>query len=76
MREAVAGTPPDPATPSRQSCRDEGMVCSPWYGVADNRPNGLIMCVRKAAYELSAKSRAEHNGQPLVQLRNLNALPK
>jgi hypothetical protein len=55
--------------------RDDGMVCSPWYGVAAHRPNGLIMCVRKAAYAMSAKSRAEHNGQQLVQLRNLNALP-
>jgi hypothetical protein len=45
---------------------DDKMSFSPWHGVAEHRPIGSIMRVRKAAYEMSSAFRAKHNG---VELR-------
>ncbi|MDY7540393.1 catalase family protein [Undibacterium sp. 5I1] len=45
----------------RSKAIDDGMSFSPWHGVVAHRPLGSIMRIRKAAYEMSAKFRAEHN---------------
>lgn len=46
---------------------DQGMAFSPWHGIAAHRPIGSIMRVRKAAYELSKKMRALHNGAAVTE---------
>jgi hypothetical protein len=61
---------------ARSSAVDDGMAFSPWHGVAAHRPIGSIMRVRKAAYEMSAKFRAERNGQQMAEPRNLDAFPR
>jgi hypothetical protein len=54
---------------------DEGMSFSPWHGLADHRPLGAINRVRKAAYEMSAKQRAQRRGAALVEPSSLDRLP-
>lgn len=54
---------------------DDGMSFSPWHGIAAHRPIGSIMRVRKMAYALSAKFRAERNGQPMLEPEHLNDFP-
>ncbi len=44
---------------------DDGMSFSPWHGVAEHRPVGNIMRVRRATYAASAAFRASHNGCPI-----------
>ncbi len=41
---------------------DGALSFSPWHGLAAHRPLGSIMRVRKAAYDMSARFRVEHNG--------------
>ena len=54
---------------------DDGMSFSPWHGIQAHRPLGSIMRVRKAAYEMSSKFRAEHNGSEMIEPRNLDGFP-
>lgn len=54
---------------------DDGFSFSPWHGLAAHRPLGAIMRMRKAAYEASARFRAERNGRPTDEPRDLDALP-
>lgn len=54
---------------------DDGMSFSPWHGVASHRPIGSIMRVRKAAYEMSARLRAERNGHSVKEPASFDALP-
>lgn len=51
---------------------DDNMSFSPWHGIAAHRPIGSIMRVRKMAYEMSARFRAERNGTEMVEPANLN----
>ena len=44
---------------------DDGMVFSPWHGLAAHRPLGGIMRSRQPAYEMSSQFRSERNGCPL-----------
>lgn len=60
---------------ARSKVVDDGMSFSPWHGIAAHRPIGSIMRVRKMAYEMSARFRAERNGQPMVEPENLNDFP-
>jgi hypothetical protein len=60
---------------ARSRAIDDGMAFSPWHGIAAHRPIGSIMRVRKVAYELSAKFRADRNGQPMLEPDNLDNLP-
>jgi hypothetical protein len=56
---------PQPAwNDERQAALDAGLAFSPWHALAAHRPLGSIMRVRKAAYQASARFRAEHNKQP------------
>lgn len=51
---------------------DDGLSFSPWHGLAAHRPLGAIMRIRKAAYEMSARFRAEHNHCPIREPRQLD----
>ena len=59
---------------ARSSAIDDGMSFSPWHGIADHRPIGSIMRVRKVAYEMSAEFRAGHNGRAISEPRELDSL--
>jgi hypothetical protein len=48
---------------------DDGMAFSPWHGLAQHRPLGGVMRVRKPAYEMSSGFRATHNGCPMHEPR-------
>ena len=60
---------------ARSRAIDDGMAFSPWHGIAAHRPIGSIMRVRKVAYELSAKFRADRNGGQTLEPDNLDDLP-
>jgi hypothetical protein len=60
---------------ARSAAVDDGMSFSPWHALADHRPLGSIMRVRKVAYEQSAKFRADKNGKPVVEPRTPPQLP-
>lgn len=51
---------------------DEGMVFSPWHGLAAHRPLGGVMRVRRPAYEHSAEFRGRHRGCPIHEPRSLD----
>jgi len=59
----------------RSMAIDDRMAFSPWHGVLAHRPIGSVMRVRKAAYEMSAKFRADHNDVKIAEPRNLDDLP-
>jgi hypothetical protein len=52
---------------ARSSAVDDGMLFSPWHGLAAHRPLGGIMRVRKAVYEEARKFRAERNGRVIQE---------
>lgn len=54
---------------------DDGMAFNPWHGITAHRPLGSIMRIRKAAYDMSAKFRAEANGVTMVEPKNLDNFP-
>jgi hypothetical protein len=51
----------------RATVMDDGTAFSPWHGIQDHRPLGSVMRARKAAYEASAKFRAQHNACPMSE---------
>jgi hypothetical protein len=55
----------------RSSAVDDGMLFTPWHGLAAHRPLGGIMRVRKAAYEAAKKFRAERNGRVIQEPREM-----
>jgi hypothetical protein len=59
----------------RSKAIDDAMAFNPWHGIAAHRPIGSIMRVRKMAYAMSAHFRADHNHEPIVEPRNLEAIP-
>jgi hypothetical protein len=57
---------PQPAwTDARSAAIDDGLVFSPWHGVAAHRPLGGVMRSRKPAYEMSSEFRGQFNGCPV-----------
>lgn len=54
---------------SRSAAVDDGMSFSPWHGLAEHRPLGSIMRVRKMAYEMGRRFRAEKAGRSIVEPR-------
>ncbi len=60
---------------ARSKAIDDEMAFNPWHGIAPHRPIGSIMRVRKMAYAMSAHFRAEHNHEPIVEPRDLQAIP-
>ncbi len=51
---------------------DDGMAFSPWHGLEDHRPLGSIMRLRRAAYDMSSRFRAEHNGHVVEEPRSFD----
>jgi hypothetical protein len=61
---------------ARSAAVDDGFAFSPWHGLAAHQPLGSIMRLRKAAYEMSARFRAEHNQHPNDEPRSFEPLPE
>jgi hypothetical protein len=63
-------TVPAQAAWSEASARqlEDGLSFSPWHGLAEHRPLGSVMRVRKAVYETMARLRASHTGRTIVEL--------
>jgi len=58
----------------RAGVMDDGTAFSPWHGIQDHRPLGSVMRARKAAYEASARFRAEHNACPISEPTTTSSL--
>ncbi len=58
----------------RSATVDDGMSFSPWHGIAEHRPIGSIMRVRKMAYEVSARFRIERNQGQAIEPTSINDL--
>jgi hypothetical protein len=56
---------------ARSSAVDDGMLFSPWHGLAAHRPLGGIMRVRRTVYEMGKKFRAEKNGRVIEEPREI-----
>ncbi|MDP5009157.1 MAG: catalase family protein, partial [Glaciimonas sp.] len=72
----IMATPQAAWNQALSSAIDDGMSFNPWHGVAAHRPIGSIMRIRKAAYEMSSKFRAERNGKPMIEPINLDDFPR
>ncbi|WP_296949578.1 catalase family protein [uncultured Massilia sp.] len=67
--------PPQPAwTQERAKRIDEGMQFNPWHALAAHRPLGSIMRVRRDVYAMSKRFRAERNGVPVAEPKDIEAL--
>lgn len=71
----IAAKPQTAWSDARSATVDDGMSFSPWHGIEAHRPIGSIMRVRKMAYEMSAKFRAEHNRVSMVEPASLQDFP-
>lgn len=71
----IAVAPQTAWNQARSRAVDDGMSFSPWHGVTAHRPIGSIMRVRKAAYEMSARFRADRNGVRMIEPKNLDDFP-
>ena len=60
---------------ARSAAIDDGMSFSPCHGLAAHRPLGSIMRVRKQAYEMGKRFRAERNGRMIEEPRQAISLP-
>ena len=60
---------------ARSTAVDDGLSFSPWHGLAAHRPLGSINRLRKAAYEMSARFRAENNHTAVGEPRSFAPLP-
>ena len=56
---------------TRSSAVDDGMLFSPWHGLAAHRPLGGMMRARKEVYEMAKKFRAERNGRAIEEPREI-----
>lgn len=56
---------------ARSAAVDDGMSFSPWHGLADHRPLGSIMRVRKMAYEMGRRFRSEKGGRTIMEPKEL-----
>jgi hypothetical protein len=56
---------------ARSAAVDDGMSFSPWHGLAAHQPLGSIMRVRKMAYEMGRRFRAENGGRTIQEPKEL-----
>jgi len=56
---------------ARSEAVDDGMSFSPWHGLAAHQPLGSIMRVRKLAYEMGRRFRAENGGRTIQEPKEL-----
>ncbi len=52
---------------STAGAAEDALSFSPWHGIADHRPLGSVMRVRKATYEASVRFRATHNNLNIAE---------
>ncbi|MBC7704419.1 MAG: catalase family protein [Rhodoferax sp.] len=71
----ISAQPQNAWSEARAAAVDDGMAFNPWHGVSAHRPLGSIMRVRKAAYEFSAKFRAQHNRAAVDEPSDLDSWP-
>lgn len=64
----------DPWTIDKIAAIDEGLSFTPWHALAAHRPLGAVNRARKAAYEMSAKFRAENQNKPITEPHKLSDL--
>jgi hypothetical protein len=62
-------------SPARSKAIDDEMSFNPWHGISAHRPIGSVMRVRQSVYAMSAQFRAERNREPILEPRNLDAIP-
>ncbi|MBM6592726.1 catalase family protein [Microvirga pudoricolor] len=67
--------PQDAWSDSKVAAIDEGLSFSPWHCLAAHRPLGVIMRLRRKAYEMSAQFRATHNGHPIREPKVSDTIP-
>jgi hypothetical protein len=62
-------------TQLRADAVDDRTSFSPWHGIIEHQPLGSVMRARRAAYEASARFRAEHNSVSIAEPRDSNIDP-
>ncbi len=68
--------PPQAAdSPARRADADEVLSFDPWRCLADHRPLGSIMRLRKEAYAASRVFRHERNGKPMTEPKDISEFP-
>ena len=60
---------------ARRIYADDVLSFSPWRGLAEHRPLGSIMRIRRAAYEQSSKLRHAMNVTPRTEPHDISVLP-
>jgi hypothetical protein len=65
----------DAYSAARRVYADDVLSFSPWHGLAEHRPLGSIMRVRREAYEASSRARHARNAQPRAEPRSIAELP-
>lgn len=71
----IVVTPQTAWSEARSRFVDDGMAFNPWHGIAAHRPIGSVMRIRKAAYDMSKKFRAAHNGVSIDEPADLDDFP-
>jgi Catalase len=70
----ITAAPQTAWSPALSKAIDEGLAFSPWHGIQAHRPLGAVMRVRKAAYDMSAAFRMQHNRKSLEEPTTLDNL--
>jgi hypothetical protein len=65
----------DADSAARRVYADDVLSFSPWHGLAEHRPLGSIMRVRREAYEASSRARHARNAQPRAEPGSIAELP-
>ena len=70
----ITAGPQDAWNDERAKAIDDGMLFTPWHGLAAHRPLDAVMRSRKMAYEASARFRAEKNGRKIDEPSGVDGL--
>jgi hypothetical protein len=62
-------------SPARRAYADDVLSFNPWRCLADHRPLGSIMRLRKEAYRVSSTFRHEKNKQPMKEPQQISEFP-
>jgi len=62
-------------SPQRRAYADDVLSFNPWHCLADHRPLGSIMRLRREAYRTSSDFRHEKNCKPMVEPRDISEFP-
>jgi hypothetical protein len=70
----ITARPQETWSTLRSASMDDGLSFSLWHGIADHRPIGAVMRVRKQAYAASVAFRESHNGRRIVEPKAISDL--